>query len=181
MKNIPNILSAFRVGLVPVFVFAYFADERDIKTYAVSVYALAVFTDFLDGYLARKMDIISNLGKVLDPLGDKMITLAVLVCITIDKVIPLWSVLVFFTKETLMLIGGLIIHGRTKAGVPSANYVGKASMVVFFVAGVVLMLFRGMSESAAAIIISVAIGFMLMALGSYIMTFIGIIKKTRKV
>ena len=181
MKNIPNMLSAFRIVLVPIFVVAYFSDESAVKVYAAIVYAFAVFTDFLDGYLARKFDLTSDLGKVLDPLGDKVMTLAVLLCITIDEVIPVWSVIVFFIKETMMLIGGIIIHAKTKSGIPSANYLGKVSTVVFFLTCVVLMLFRDIPAGMASNIISVAIVFMLMALVSYIMTFIGIIKKTRKI
>ena len=60
------------------------------KVAAAAVYAVASFTDFLDGFIARKYGLISNMGKILDPVGDKLMTLAVLTCITVDGVIPVW-------------------------------------------------------------------------------------------
>ena len=86
-KNVPNILSAFRIALVPVFVAAYFLDGGKVKVFAAAVYALATLTDFLDGFIARKYNLITNLGRVLDPIGDKLMTLAVVSCITIDRII----------------------------------------------------------------------------------------------
>jgi cardiolipin synthase len=180
MKNLPNYLSIFRICLVPIFTFAYFSDPRDIKIYAALVYALASFTDFLDGHLARKMNTISLAGKVLDPLGDKLMTLAVLVCITIDGVISVWVVAVFLLKESMMGIGGLIIMKKARVEIPPSNYIGKVSTVVFFVACVVLMLFRNIPANIAMVLMSVAVGIMLIALGSYIITFSGIMKNYRK-
>lgn len=177
VKSIPNLLSSIRICLVPVFVLTYFYEAGSIKIYAALVYAVASFTDFLDGFLARRYGLITNLGKILDPIGDKLMTLAVLACITIDGVIPVWAVLVAVTKELMMLIGGYIIHKKESGELPSSNIIGKTSTVVFFVVCVALMLFKGISEALATIMISVAIGLMLMALGSYIMTFIGVMKK----
>ena len=178
MKHLPNILSCFRICLVPVFVVVYFSFE-DTKTYAVLIYFLAALTDVFDGVIARRCNLITNLGKLLDPLGDKLMTFAVLICIMIDSVIPLWSVLVFVIKEILMGFGGLIIHKKAKLEIPPSNYMGKLSTVVFFVVCVVLMLFR-IPQNIATIMISVAIGFMLMALGSYVITFSGAMRSATR-
>jgi cardiolipin synthase len=179
VKNVPNILSTIRIFLVPVFLLAYFCDDSSIKWWAAIVYALASLTDFLDGFIARKYQLITNLGKVLDPLGDKMMTFSVLVCITLDKVIPLWATLVFVVKELLMGLGGLIIHKKAKVEIPPSNFVGKASTVIFFIVGVTLMLFTNIPHQVATIMISVAIGIMLVALGSYIITFSGVMKAAK--
>ncbi len=137
---------------------------------------VAALTDFLDGFLARKYHLVTNLGKVLDPLGDKVMTLAALICITIDRVIPVWAVIVFFVKESLMGVGGLLIYKKAGTEIPQSNYVGKLSTVIFFVTCITLMLFAGIPDNVATILISVAIGVMLMALGSYIMTFFNLMK-----
>lgn len=179
MRNIPNFLSMFRIILVPVFVITYFANEGSMKTWAALVYAFAAFTDFLDGFIARKFSLITNLGKILDPLGDKMMTLAALLCITIDKVIPIWAVIVFFVKESLMGIGGFVILKRAGTEIPQSNFIGKLSTVIFFLVCVTLMLFHKIPSGIASILISVAIGFMLMALGSYIMTFTSVMKTAK--
>ena len=180
MSKIPNILSAIRICLVPVFIAVYFTDEEPVKISAALVYAVAAFTDFLDGYLARKYGNISNLGKVLDPLGDKLMTVSVMACITIDGIIPFWAVLTAFCKEALMGIGGLVLHKRKRMEIPPSNILGKISTVVFFLVCVTLMLFEGISQTAATIMISVAIGLMLAALGSYVVTYAGIVQRDRK-
>lgn len=178
MKNIPNILSSIRICLVPVFVMVYFYESSSIKIYAAAVYAIASATDFLDGYIARKYHLISNLGKILDPIGDKLMTLSVLTCITLDRVIPVWAVLAALIKEILMLIGGAIIRKKEGGYIPSSNIIGKTSTVVFFVVCVTLMLFRGIPERIAATLITACIVLMLIALISYVNTFVNIMKKS---
>ena len=176
MKVVPNILSFFRICLVPVFIIVYFLDERDIKVYAILVYAIAGFSDFLDGYFARRFDAQSGLGKLLDPLGDKLMTFTVLVCITITKQILLWAVLVFFVKEVLMGIGGLVLHKKAHVELPPANFIGKAATVVFFIVCVVLMLLKDLPDSIAVALTSAAICLTLIALAAYIGSYIKIMK-----
>ena len=180
MKVVPNILSIFRIFLVPVFIVLYFSDEHDTKVYAVLVYAFAAFSDFLDGFLARRLKASSNLGKLLDPLGDKLMTISVMVCITIDGIIPIWAVLIAGVKEILMAIGGFVMHKLASAEIPPANLIGKTSTVVFFLVCVTLMLFNNIPGGAAAIMISVAIGLMLIALASYINTYITVMKNRER-
>ncbi|MEL4106637.1 CDP-diacylglycerol--glycerol-3-phosphate 3-phosphatidyltransferase [Oscillospiraceae bacterium WX1] len=177
MKNVPNILSIIRIFLVPAFVMIYFYESGAIKVYAAAVYAVASFTDFLDGYVARKYHLITNLGKILDPVGDKLMTLAALICITISGVIPVWAVVIVLIKELMMLIGGFIIRQKRGGEIPPSNIIGKTSTVVFFVICVTLMLVKDIPEPAATAMISAAILLMLAALFSYTITFIHIMKK----
>jgi len=176
-QHVPNILSSIRILLVPVFVLVYFGQESSIKIQAAVVYALASVTDFLDGFLARRYQLISNLGKVLDPLGDKLMTIAVLACIAIDGLIPPFVVYLVLVKELIMVVGGLIVRRKTKGTMPSSNIFGKTSTVVFFIICVTLMLFRGIPHSAAVFLIGVALVLMMAALVSYIRTFLMIMKK----
>ena len=176
VKAVPNIISIFRICLVPVFIVVYFSYSGDTKIYAVLVYALATFSDFLDGFLARKFKASSNLGKILDPLGDKMMTISVMACITIDKVIPVWAVFIAGVKELLMGAGGIVLYKMTHAEVPPSNIIGKTSTVIFFLVCVTLMLFRDLPGVAATALISFAIALMFLALASYIRTYIKIMK-----
>jgi len=173
--GIPNILSIIRILLVPLFVTVYFSEIQFSNIYAALVYVVAGVTDMLDGLIARKYNLTSKLGKVLDPLADKLITFTVIICITIDKVIPLWAVVVFAVKELLMGLGGLIIHKKI-ADVPSSNYLGKSSTVIFFLVCTVLMVFRGIPADVANILIAIAIGFTLIAFCGYLTTFSKLIK-----
>ena len=101
--NVPNSLSLFRLLLVPVFVIVFFLGGDNAYIYAALVYVLAEVTDCLDGYIARKFHKITRLGRVLDPLADKLMAFTVLVCIVIESRVPVWAALLFFIKEALML------------------------------------------------------------------------------
>jgi len=174
---LPNILSSIRIALVPVFVFMYFTETGEVKTWALSVYVVAFITDILDGYIARKYNLISNIGKVLDPLGDKLMMTAALVCMTISERLPVWPVAVVVAKESLMGLGGIVIHRRAKAEIPPSNIFGKTATVVFVVACVVLMVFPQLPDIYATSLIALAIGLTFAALLSYFMTFRIVMKK----
>ena len=183
MKAIPNIISIFRICLVPVFVFAYFTDARDIKIFAVIVYAVAGLSDLLDGYLARRLDAQSKLGKLLDPLGDKLMTFTVMVCIAIDNIdkpFLIWAVMLMFIKEALLGIGGLVMHKKAHAELLPANVLGKTSTFVFFVVCVTLMVYKNIPDITAILLISAAIGMTLISLGSYLIAYIKIMKARNK-
>ena len=176
MKVVPNLLSLLRIVLVPVFILAYFADKNDVKLLAVLIFAVASLSDFLDGFIARKFQATSDLGRILDPLGDKLMMISVLVCITVDAIIPIWAVIVAGTKELLMAIGGYVVHRVSKGAVPQSNLIGKTSTVFFFFVCVVLMLFRDIPSGAATGLISSALALMLIALASYVHTYIKYMK-----
>jgi len=154
MKVVPNILSVFRICLVPVFVIIYFTDDNEVKYYAAIIFIVAGLSDILDGYIARKFQAHSRLGKILDPLGDKLMTFTALICITISNHVFFWAVLVFFVKEVLMGIGGLVLHKIARIEMPPAKFIGKASTLVFFVVCAALMLFGNIMPDLIAIILT---------------------------
>ena len=180
MKVVPNIISFFRICLVPIFVVAYFADSRDIKLNAVYVYAIATFSDFLDGFLARKFKASSNLGKLLDPLGDKLMTFAAILCMTIRGPIPVWAVIIVGIKEVMMAVGGFVVHRVANVEIPPSNLIGKTSTVVFFLVCVTIMLFKDIPREIAVWMISGAIVLMFAALASYVHTYASVMKNREK-
>ena len=181
MKYVPNIISIFRICLVPVFIAVYFYDYHERKLYAVAVYALASFSDFLDGFLARKYDATSNMGKLLDPLGDKLMTFSAMVCITIDGIIPFWAVFFAGIKELLMGVGGIVLHKKARTELLPSNLIGKTSSVVFFLVCVTLMIFINIPRWASTTLISLAIGLTFIALASYLIKYIKIMKENKDV
>lgn len=182
MKKVPNIISIFRICLVPVFVVIYFSDESHMKLYAVLVYAIAALSDFLDGFIARRFKADSNLGKVLDPLGDKTMTVAVMTCITIDGIIELWAVLLLVVKELLMGIGGFVLHKVAHAQIPASNIIGKSSTVVFFLVCATLMLFGdNLSHGIAIALVTLAITLTFLALVSYVFKYSSVMKSREKI
>ena len=126
-KHIPNIITAFRLALVPVFIAVFF--NCDIR-WAFAVFLVASASDLLDGYLARKWQVVSEFGKLFDPLADKFMQITAVVCLTIKGMIPLIPVIIAFSKEALMLVGGLIITKKRGFAVYS-NIVGKLASFFF--------------------------------------------------
>ena len=132
MKNIPNILSFIRLLMIPVFVYAYFTFDTYPRSFiAAGIYLLAWITDALDGYLARRNNWITDLGKWLDPLADKAMQFTAAVCFAIDNLVFLIVVIPMFLKEMLMLIGGMVIIKR-KNVVVQALWYGKVATIILF-------------------------------------------------
>ena len=178
MKNIPNILSAIRIMMVPVFVAIYFCGLENSRFYAAMVYLLASATDVLDGWIARRYNLITDLGRILDPLGDKLMTIAAITCLAVDRRIPPWTVLFFSAKEVIMIIGGIIIHKRLHSEMPPANFLGNASTFVLFLVGMSLMIFDIPWETSS-IMMTFAICVAFMAFGSYVIAFVSFLKNPR--
>lgn len=139
LKNIPNILSVIRILLVFVFVYVLFALNSPV--WAIIVFLVAGATDVVDGYLARRFNWITNLGKILDPFADKLMQCTVLVCLCIKNIIPLWFVIPYFVKEVTTLLIGLIVIKRRNVVVVSKWY-GKAAVCLFYATVVLSVIFR---------------------------------------
>lgn len=127
-SDIPNILSVIRLAMVPLFVALYVQGHI---VYAVAVFILAGITDVVDGYVARKYNFISDLGKILDPLADKAIQLSAFVCLYLTERIPLWMPLIYFAKELATAVGAMLVF-RKKHLVVKSNVFGKGATVLVF-------------------------------------------------
>ena len=126
-KDIPNILSVVRILLVPVFVYLFMSGHKAV---AVAVFIFSGFTDVLDGYIARKYNYISNLGKFLDPFADKLTQFTAFICLYLTNLVPLWMPVVYFLKELGTTIGALVVF-RNRKKVVKSNIFGK--LATFFV------------------------------------------------
>lgn len=141
MKNVPNILSFIRLLMVGVFVWVFFTDYPNNILYALLVFLLAGLTDIVDGYIARKYNCISNLGKVLDPLADKMMQCAAMICLMIKGLIPLWFGIPFILKEVVLLLGGLFLYTNNRVLAVSKWY-GKFAVTFFYLTIVSVIVFH---------------------------------------
>lgn len=124
--NIPNRLTILRTILIPVFVVIYFCDSIPYNgIIALSIYIVACITDFLDGAIARRNNLITNFGKFLDPLADKLLVNTALICFvaTPDNPIPLWVVLVIIARD--FIINGVRLVASDNGVVIAADYWGK--------------------------------------------------------
>jgi CDP-diacylglycerol--glycerol-3-phosphate 3-phosphatidyltransferase len=138
--NIPNVLTIIRMILIPVFVILFFNNQ---KMAALAVFCIASFTDFLDGFLARKLNQVTDFGKLFDPLADKLMVLTVMVCQTFWGPLPLVAVLIVALKELVMVLGGMFM--LSKNVVVYSNIYGKAAQVGF-IASLILSFFHDKFE-----------------------------------
>lgn len=127
--NVPNVLTMLRLALIPVFV-ALFATGHD--KLALLTFLIASFTDFLDGYLARKHHQITNFGKLMDPVADKVMVCTALLCQGVAGVFPWIAIVIVMAKELLMVIGGAFMLKR--GIVVYSNLLGKSAQVSFILA-----------------------------------------------
>ena len=128
-KHVPNILTIIRFLLIPIIIIFAIQDN-----YIATIIFLTIsgFTDILDGYIARKFNFISNFGKLMDPLADKMTQVALLGTLAIQKIIPVWIIVVVIIKEFLMVSGASFLYGKEL--VVSSKWYGKLTTVLFYVA-----------------------------------------------
>ena len=138
--NIPNALTMLRLVLIPVFVVVFFNTPRDQdKIAALVVFAVASITDMFDGMLARKLNQITDFGKLFDPLADKLMVVTAMVCQAIIGVFPWAAIAVVAAKELIMFFGGMYM--LSKGVVVYSNYWGKTAQV-FFIASLLLSFFH---------------------------------------
>jgi len=105
MLNIPNLLSIIRIVLIPVFLYLIFIPEVGTRIWALVVFCIASLTDLLDGWIARKLGQVTNIGKFLDPLADKVLVISALIAfLFLDPLIPLWMVLIIVARDILITL-----------------------------------------------------------------------------
>ena len=139
--NVPNVLTMIRLLLVPVFVALF---VRGHEKAALAVFIAASLTDMLDGMLARKLNQITDFGKLFDPLADKLMVLTALVCQACAGVFPWVAIIIVGCKELFMVFGGLFMLSRDV--VVYSNYVGKAAQVCFIASLILSFFHRELAE-----------------------------------
>lgn len=171
--TIPNLLSLFRLLLIPVYIVIYLNAEKITDYYiAGGILAVSCLTDLVDGQIARRFNMISTVGKVLDPLADKLTQFALILCLA-TKYKYLWFVVgLFFVKELFQLIAGGCRLLRKGMMLKGALISGKISTTILFISLIILVLFPGISETAANIIILVDGIFLSIAFVDYLITYI---------
>ncbi len=122
--NLPNKLTMFRVILIPFFVVFLLVEIMAVdKWIALAIFIIASLTDFLDGQIARKYNLVTNFGKFMDPLADKLLVCSALICLVALERIPAWMVIVIIARE--FIISGFRLVASDNGVVIAASYWGK--------------------------------------------------------
>lgn len=175
--TIPNLLSVFRIALIPVYLHIYLnADSPDDYTTAAVILAVSCLTDMVDGKIARKFNMITNLGKLLDPVADKLTQLAMIICLCArSKAIRLLLVM-FLIKEFFQFFA-MVASLRQGKALDGALMSGKISTTVLFASLIVMVLCPNLSERTIDIITGVSLVFLMVAFGDYVRAYFGKNKK----
>lgn len=137
LKHIPNILTVIRLLLIPLIVFYIFTGNYIL---AFVFFTISGITDIADGFIARKFNLISNFGKLMDPLADKLTQIATLASLVFTDIIPVWILLVVFLKEFIMICGASFLYGKDV--VVYSKWYGKLATVLLYIAIVISLLLK---------------------------------------
>ena len=140
--NLPNKLTVLRVCMIPFFVVMLLLNGGENQTYryiAAAIFIVASLTDMLDGKIARKYNLVSNFGKFMDPLADKLLVCSALICLVDLKQLPAWMVIVIISRE--FIISGFRLVASDNGIVIAASYWGKFK-TTFQMISVILLIVR---------------------------------------
>ena len=128
-KNIPNILTIIRFILIPIILYFIITGNYLL---GFIFFTISGITDILDGTIARKYNLISTFGKLMDPLADKLTQISVLATLTFKDIIPFWILVIVILKELIMIIGASFLYGKDV--VVYSKWFGKLATVLFYLA-----------------------------------------------
>lgn len=125
--NLPNKLSLLRIALIPIMVALMYPTNDVCRWLSIAVFGIAAFTDFLDGYIARKNNLVTDLGKFVDPVADKLLVLSALIMLCYKQLMLSWVLVIILARE--LCVDGLRMVAVTRGNVIAAGKLGKIKTV----------------------------------------------------
>ncbi len=172
--TIPNLLSFFRIALIPVFVWLYIFKEDYL--WALIVLAISWFSDLLDGYIAKRFNMISDFGKGIDPIADKLTQAAVLFCLIFRFELMLIPFGLLILKELVLGVMSFLVIKKT-SDVPSALWYGKVTTALLYAMMVIHVIWYNLPNIVSYLLIFTTVGFMGISLILYSVQHIRILLK----
>ncbi len=175
--NVPNVLSLFRLVLVPFIAVTYMRGQTLMAVIALIVSGA---TDVIDGFVARHFNQITDLGKILDPLADKLTQITVALCLTFRYLELLPLLIICVVKELCQMVGGLLLLGKDDV-IRGSKWFGKLATVLFYTVAVLLVQsFVPINFTWRMILVGLVVAAMLMAFFNYLGIFVKIIRSTKE-
>ncbi|MBR5267683.1 MAG: CDP-diacylglycerol--glycerol-3-phosphate 3-phosphatidyltransferase [Lachnospiraceae bacterium] len=174
--NLPNKLTVLRVIMIPFFVIALMLEGGNNQMYryiAAAIFVIASFTDFLDGNIARKYGLVTNFGKFMDPLADKLLVCSALICLIELGQLPAWMVLIIISRE--FIISGFRLVASDNGVVIAASYWGKWKTVFQMVSVILLIINIEALSMLTNIALWIALALTVISLVDYVVKNIGIL------
>ena len=177
--NLPNKLTIFRVILIPFFVVLLLFDITAYdKWIALAIFIIASLTDFLDGHIARKYNLVTNFGKFMDPLADKLLVCSAMICLVELARIPAWVVIIIIARE--FIISGFRLVASDNGVVIAASYWGKFKTVFQMLMSCLMIADLEPLTLVTQIIMWVALALTVVSLVDYLMKNKSVMKENNK-
>ncbi|MCM1251586.1 MAG: CDP-diacylglycerol--glycerol-3-phosphate 3-phosphatidyltransferase [Clostridium sp.] len=176
--NLPNKLTLFRVLLIPFFVLFMLVDITDMdKWIALVIFIVASLTDLLDGKIARKYNLVTNFGKFMDPLADKLLVCSALICLVEMAKLPAWIVIIIIARE--FIISGFRLIAADNGVVIAASYWGKFKTTFQMVMICLLIADIEAIQDLTAVIVCIALLLTVISLIDYLVKNKAVMKETK--
>lgn len=171
--TIPNLLSMFRILLIPVYIHMYLNANRPLEyVAAASILAVSCITDAIDGKIARRFHMVSHIGKLLDPVADKLTQLTLTICLSIKYPVLNPVLAIFIIKESFQLIA-VIVNLKQGKALPGALMAGKVCTTVLFISLIILVLFPQIPVLFVDFIAFIDGGLLLISFACYLGAYLG--------
>lgn len=176
--NIPNMLTILRILLIPVYLYFFYSSYTNNILFAGIVFILAGISDVLDGYIARKYDMSTKLGVMLDPIADKLMMFTILISFATKGIISIWILIALGIKEMMMILGGAILYLFKGKQVMPSNQYGKIATLSFYAA--TLSIVFKLPEIVSTVLFSSTVFLNIVAFLNYLVIFIELRDNTDK-
>ncbi len=171
--SIPNLLSFFRLALIPVYAYIYLnATQTYQYVLAGTIMAVSCLTDMIDGKIARHFNMITTVGKILDPIADKMTQFTLTLCLSLEYPVLMPVLALFVVKEAFQLIAGVFFLRKGRM-LPGALMTGKVCTTVLFISLIALVLFPEMNPAVVNAIALTDGVFLAISFVSYVLAYFG--------
>lgn len=173
IMTVPNLLSLVRLLLIPVYTVLY-SNAMEPRHYFTAglIVSVSCLTDLLDGWIARRFDMVTSLGKVLDPLADKATQLTLTVCLSLKHPILRGVLLLFLLKEGFQLLAGILFLRKGKA-LTGALFIGKLCTTVYFASLIAMVLLPDLPAGAVGVFAAADFLLLLASFAGYILAYAG--------
>ena len=176
--NLPNKLTILRVIMIPFFVLTLLYDggeNQTLRYVAAAIFIIASLTDMLDGKIARKYNLVTNFGKFMDPLADKLLVCSALICLVELKELPAWMVIVMISRE--FVISGVRLVASDNGVVIAASYWGKFKTTFQMIAVVLLIVGIPALSMVTTAVVWIALVLTVISLVDYITKNVNVLKE----
>ncbi len=179
--KLPNVLCYLRIAMVPLFLYVYFtATEQSDYYMATAVVLISGFTDFLDGQIARRFNMITDLGKLIDPIADKLMQLAMLVALTIKIKYMYVLVAYLIFKELVTTVTAFVIMKLYERRLDGAKWYGKVCTFLLYAVMLVLVAFPSLEANIQNLLLAVCAGSLTLAFVMYMRQYVIMIIDAKK-